>query len=289
LLGPNYIAGLSADGSTLKSMFTMPAGVAGQSVVSAGGSVAALGSSGTVLISSGAAAPSLLGIAAAPAFSATSAVTAREVIALYGLNIGPAQPQTAAPVNGVLPRTLGGVQVSFDGHPAALLYAGPSQINAIVPATVAGRAATALSILTPAGLLTGPTLAVRDTAPVIYTDAGGSVAALNEDGTLNSFSNPAPHGSILAFWFTGGGAAFDTPDDRINSALRGNPLPVSVLVPDQSGGGNVSAEVLYAGDAPTQPSGVIQVNFRSPAWLPSALNFQLQVGSVVVPLPVWVR
>src|ERR1035441_6381919 len=56
LLGENYIAGLSPDGSSVLSLFTVPAGGAGEAIQStAAGAVDVLGTSGALLVSSPAA------------------------------------------------------------------------------------------------------------------------------------------------------------------------------------------------------------------------------------------
>jgi uncharacterized protein (TIGR03437 family) len=102
----------------------------------------------------------------------------------------------------------------------------------------------------------------------------GQAIALNEDGTLNSLSNPAPRGSIVALWGTGGGQfnpAGVTGGLNPLNALGGFPQAVHVGI------GNflprADAEVLYAGPSPGASSGVFQVNFRIPTTLVSAITF----------------
>jgi uncharacterized protein (TIGR03437 family) len=267
LLGEEYIAGLSADGSSVLSLFTVPDGGAGAAIqATKSGAVDVLGTSGALLIP-GASAPSLLGLAGAPSYTVSSAVAPRELVSLYGMGLGPTTGQNASTTNGVIPDSVSGVEVLFDGVPAALLYAGPTQINAIVPAA-AGRETTTISIVTPTGTIAGPTLSIVPTLPEVFANIEGYATAVNQDGTLNSAAHPAPANSIVSIWLTGGGAQSYTPDNTINASLRGNPYPVSILAsnslvpfPELT-----SLEVLYAGDAPGQPSGVIQVNFLLPNW-----------------------
>jgi uncharacterized protein (TIGR03437 family) len=110
--------------------------------------------------------------------------------------------------DGSISRSLGGVQVLFDGAPAALLYAGTNQINAIVPAnTGTALPTTAMQIVTPSATLTGPALSVQPLLPGVFIDRGGfPTPALNQDGTVNSPSNAAPFGSIVAVFLTGIGS-----------------------------------------------------------------------------------
>jgi uncharacterized protein (TIGR03437 family) len=177
----------------------------------------------------------------------------------------------------------------FDGVPAALLYAGSTQINAIVPAATAGRLASSISVITPTGKITGPTLPVVPTLPQVFSYTTGFAMAVNENGSLNSFSNPAAASSVVAIWITGGGAHTDTPDNQINASLTGNPYPVSVLatVPRIPLAQPTSLEIRYAGDAPELPSGVIQVNFVVPSWAGNL--YEIQIGNARTSFTLFAR
>jgi len=63
--------------------------------------------------------------------------------------------------NGAFTSSLGGYQVLFDRIAAPLLYAGPAQVNTIVPQEVSGQDFTHLQIATPSGMIDGPLLALR--------------------------------------------------------------------------------------------------------------------------------
>ncbi|HUA58240.1 MAG TPA: SBBP repeat-containing protein [Verrucomicrobiae bacterium] len=279
-LGNNYIAGLTPDGTSVVSLTLVPNGGSGVAIqATSAGTVDTIGSSGALLISSGSAGPSLLGIAGSPSFTTAGAVVPRELITLYGIGLGPSTGVTSTVTSGVLSNSLGGVQVLFDGVPAALLYAGPTQINTIVPAATAGRLTTNISVITPSGKIAGPTLPVVATMPQVFSSATGFALAVNQDGSLNSFSNPAAAGSVVSIWLTGGGAQTYTPDNQINSSLAGNPYPVSVLAanPRTSQAEPTSLEIRYAGDAPGLPSGIIQVNFVLPSW--AGISYEIQIGN----------
>jgi uncharacterized protein (TIGR03437 family) len=282
-LGTNYIAGLSPDGSSLVSLFTAPNGAAGAAIaITPQGTLAALGSAGSLLISSSTAGPSLMGIAGAASSGISATVCARELLSIYGINIGASSALGPQIANNIISTSLGGVQVLFNGVPAALLYASPTQINAIVPSAVAGQATTTIQIVTPSGAIDGPVLAVQPTQPQVFLNAAGSALALNQDGTVNSASNQAQPGSIVTIWMTGGGALPGTPDDVINTSLSANPYPISMATGFESAGTS-PLTVLYAGDAPGLASGVIQVNFQLPA-TPAANGFPLivEAGGVTV-------
>jgi uncharacterized protein (TIGR03437 family) len=273
LLGTSYVAGLSFDGSTITDLFTAPDGAAGQAIARAGeGTEIALGLSGSLLTVSPGAGPSLVGIENAAATHVSPAVAPYELISLYGIGIGPSTPANGQVVNGEAPTSLSGVQVLFDGVPAGLLYVGPNQINAIVPPEVVTRERTAVRVLTPSVPIDGLGMAVLPSQPEVFlnltppTHGILAAAALNQDGTLNSATNPAAPGSIVSVWATGWGLM---------------DLPVSML--RSEGELAYSLEVLYAGPAPGLVNGVIQINFR----LPSAdaasltLGYELQIGDAL--------
>ncbi len=282
MIGTNYIAGLSVDGSSVVSFFTAPTGAADQSLaVTSQGAIAALGTSGSLLISSGSAGPYVMGLVELSASVVSPAVCGRELISLYGISIGAANAVTASISNNTIGRSLAGIQVLFNGFPAALLYVGPNQINAIVPSEIADLFTTTVQIVTPAGTINGPTLAVRPSVPQVFTNQTGYAIAVNQDGTINSQTNRAQPGSIVSIWLTGGGAVSGTPDDLVNTTLDPNPLPISVLT-GIAGGGTAPLAITYEGNAPTLPSGAIQVNFQLPP-TPEANGFPLtvQVGSAL--------
>jgi uncharacterized protein (TIGR03437 family) len=203
-----------------------------------------------------------------------------ELVSLVGAGIGPQSPVSAEIVNGAVPTTLGGVQVLFDGTPAPLLYAGPTQINAIVPAGVYADANTALQIVGPKGTINGPGIPVQASQPGVFVTAVPDYifpspgVALNQDGSVNSATNPAVLGSIVSVWMSGAGISTGDQSDGVIVARAGHPtLPISVfsfaplavvgvgeLLP-----GSLSLEVLYAGDAVGMVAGVTQINFRLPA------------------------
>ena len=96
--------------------------------------------------------------------------------------------------------------------------------------------------------------------------------ALNRDGT--------PLGSLVAVWLTGVGSP--TGFDNLINFEEGSNLAVSVLGPS-GGPGWRSLEVLYAGSAPQQPSGVSQITFVLPTQKYNGLNymsFEIQTNAV---------
>ncbi len=290
LLGPSYLASLAADGSAVLNLFTAPSGTAGQAITISGGNIVALGSAAAFLIATPSQGPSLVGIATSAGLATSNAVAPYELVSLFGYGIGPATPATAQVIDNVISTSLAGVQVLFDGIPAPLLYVSATQINAVVPEEVMGHDTTAVQILTSAGTLNGPTMLVRPAQPGIFpsgilnlTSLIPYAAALNQDGSVNSASNPAAFGSIVSIWATGGGTSNPRQNGTIATAAEGGfPAPVSILS-SNCGREGTSLEILYAGDAPGTVVGVSQVNFRLPEQTAciGLWTFQLQVGDAL--------
>ncbi len=169
--------------------------------------------------------------------------------------------------------------ITFSGFPAPMLYAAGDQVNAVVPFEIAGLINATLNVPNPSGIPASLSLPVASSSPGIFTLSGSGVgqgAILNQDSTLNSLDNPAARGSIIVFFATGAGQT-NPPgtDGLIPSTVLPTPLlPVSVQI------GGATAEILYAGAAPGQISGVLQVNCQVPTQISpgNAISLLLTVG-----------
>jgi len=211
--------------------------------------------------------PSIFGVANAAGGSLGGRFVPGELISIFGLNLGPTTPTSAAfDAQGFLPTTLGGVQVMIGGIAAPLLYVSDTQINAVTPVELT----VGVSGLAVAGL---PSLRTEvDVAdPQVFRNPNGSAAAINEDGTANSDANPAKVGSIVSIWATGLGS-FPGKDGQ--EATGANQYGVCEIVTNLP---NVNAPTPYCGAAPGLVNGVYQINFQVPA---GALGFALTVGGV---------
>lgn len=299
-LGSTYIVALSPDGSTVVRAMTAPAGAAGSGlVITPQGTVAGLGTPISLLISASNQSTSVVGVANSAALEVSGKIAPYELVSFYGIGIGPINAFGSQLVNGRLTASLGGVWVLFDGVAAPLLYAGPNQINAVVPASVYGRSSTAVQITTPTGTITGPSLSVVASEPEVFVNPpppwdrlAVNARALNQDGSANSDSNPAARGSVVTIWATGAGISNGAvPDGSIVSSVSGTALHTPVLPVSIVSDSN-RLEVLYAGDAPGMVAGVLQVNFRLPAQTLLGAHYvacQLQVGSAAGYFVIYVQ
>lgn len=187
-----------------------------------------------------------------------------EIVCIRGVNIGPPKPSSATTgQSGTLATQLSGIRVLFEGIPAVLLYVSSEQVNAVVPYALAGRVSAQI-MLDSRGQTSAPVaVAVAPASPGIFTAnaAGrGQAVALNQDGSLNSTSNPAARDSFVTLYATGEGQTVPTGVDGIlgGAQLPAPILPVEILI------GDVVAELQYAGGAPGQVAGLLQINARVP-------------------------
>jgi uncharacterized protein (TIGR03437 family) len=169
-----------------------------------------------------------------------------ELMTLYGSNLPPAP------------------KVTFHGVAAPILYSDSNQINLVVPFAVPRG-----SIVFSAEGIADYILASSDTSPGLFTADGsglGQIAALNEDGSVNSIRNPAKAGSAISVFMTGAGPM--TPpigDGELGPLFPPFPTPVNSF----SAVVGYDTEVLFVGQAPGLIAGVVQVNLRIPVDAPS--------------------
>jgi uncharacterized protein (TIGR03437 family) len=208
-----------------------------------------------------------------------------EWVTLRGLGFGPdqgvARDLSLAPPIGA---QLGGVQVFFDGIAAPLLYVQSQQINVQVPWEVAGKASTQIHVEYAGQSSNTATVPVVAASPGLFViGATNQAAAINQDGTVNSASNPAKRGTVVSVYGTGGGATNPpgvTGGDAPLSPLEFLSLPVTAEL------GPNAADVPFAGAAPTLVSGVFQINIVIPQNLPTGLSewpVTVKVGGAMSP------
>jgi uncharacterized protein (TIGR03437 family) len=200
----------------------------------------------------------------------SDAVSPGEIVQITGQCLGPFDPVAASfGSDGRLPTTLGGTSVIFGSTPAPLISVQAGRIVAIVPYETPTRNIMIVqrSAAPPAPqLLQSASVSVQivDARPGLFhyleLDGTETVAALNQDGTLNSQAHPAPVGSVVALYATGLGQTNPPsvdgepaqPVDQNNVAVAISQPPV--IVPNLP-----TAEVLYAGPAPGF-AGLWQIN-----------------------------
>jgi uncharacterized protein (TIGR03437 family) len=199
-----------------------------------------------------------------------------EIFVIHGSNIGPANAVVATPdPNNHYPTLLGGVQVLIHGHAVPLLYVQASEIHGVAPFYLFGGPA---DIVVQYNGQSAPPLDAGQAAynPAIFT-IGNQGAILNQDGTVNTPSNPAKLGSVVSIYATGTGGL---PVAMTEGLIVPLPPPFFTLAqaPSVTFAGT-PGKVLWAGAAPGLIGGVTQINVQLPDTLPP-------IVTLLTPLPV---
>jgi uncharacterized protein (TIGR03437 family) len=213
---------------------------------------------------------------------AGGAIAPGELISIFGSNFGPAGLDLAAPVNNVLPGSLDNVHVFFStGNQVAIVARVPNQINVFVPYSAANQTSVQIVIDVDGVTSTPVAVPIAPSAFGISTaDASGSGqgAILNQDGSLNSQSNPAARGTVVTLYGTGEGVTTPALPDgalEISTPYSTTQAPVTVKF------GGETAQVQYAGAAPFLPTGVFQINATIPESVtPGDVPITVSIGGI---------
>jgi uncharacterized protein (TIGR03118 family) len=204
-----------------------------------------------------------------------------EAVTLTGITIGPSPLVSATiPAKGTLGTSLSTTSVTFNGTPAPIIYASASQTAVLVPYAVAGSSTANVVVTYGNQTTTSFTAMVAPTAPGIFTlnsSGSGSAVAFNQDGSLNSATNAASAGSVVAILGTGEGMTEPPGQDGLveGDVFRTAVAPVSLTI------GGITAQVTYAGSSPGQLSGIMQVQAVVPSGAGTgAVPVVLTVGGV---------
>jgi uncharacterized protein (TIGR03437 family) len=181
---------------------------------------------------------------------------------------------------GVMPTSLGNVEVYFEGWPAYLYYVSPTQINILVPSELlpgtfqfwVDRQGTRGPIVT---------VTLQNAAPAMFEFAGAAIAT-HPDWSLVSSGAPAVAGEIITLWATGLG--------NTNPELEDGVLPASAQWLSQlnqfevliNGTALAPSSILYAGVAPGF-AGLYQVDVRLPDQLPANPEIRLGLAGIMSP------
>lgn len=212
---------------------------------------------GTVLI------PAIGGIA--DTSSARAFATPGGFLSIYGQNFAGGDNQWTA-VGGVLPTELAGVRVVVNGKPAHVQYAGPGQVNVLLPADITGDELT-VEVTGPGGVSTMK-LPVQRNAPGFFghsmngkfyasaLHANSAVYVAAEGALPTAPSRPAKKDDFVELYVSGLPVPGEAPAGRVLE--RDYPIDTSGIRVTVDG---QEAQVVYAG---LRFAGVFQVNIRIP-------------------------
>ncbi|MCX6613538.1 MAG: hypothetical protein NTW74_22155 [Acidobacteria bacterium] len=220
------------------------------------------------------------------ATAAPGPVAPGAILVIYGARLGPAALTTLAlDAQGRVATTLATTRIFFDGVPSPLIYTSSGQVSAIVPYSVSGKSSSQM-VAEYNGLKSDAiTVPVSGGSPGFFSvvfSGKNQVAALNEDGSVNSAANAAEAGKLIVLYGTGAGTFKSSP---VDGAVIGLPLP-EFLSPLSLQIGGVTAELLYAGPAPGLVSGVFQINARIPNGIEPGDKIPIRVRSGNIESPL---
>ena len=209
------------------------------------------------------------------------------IVSIFGTNLswGTRALQASDMAGGVMPTSLGNVEVYFEGWPAYLYYVSPQQINFLVPSSLlpgtfqfwVDRQGTRGPIVT---------VTLQNAGPAIFQTSSGAVIATHVDGSLVSSDAPATSGEIVTLWATGLGNTNPELEDGVLAPLAPAPLEwlsqLSQFDVQINGAALDPSAILYAGVAPGY-AGLYQVNVRLPGQLPANPEIRLGLGGALSP------
>ncbi len=232
-----------------------------------------------------------------------TSVSPREIVAIFGQNLGPASITAATPTGTPLtfPTILANIEVAFQigaagvSNPpvlAPITMVSSNQINAVVPVAVASvigqspNTVTVQIVNTASSTTTPPfTVTVVPADPGMFTIGGlgkGQGAVLNYDAStgsyvINSTKNAAPRGSTIVIYATGLGDLNPPPADGVVPTTA-VPLAANTTRVDIAG---QPAVVSYAGATPGAVAGLVQINAIIPPTVSTgqAIPISVSVGS----------
>ena len=193
-----------------------------------------------------------------------------ELVSIFGPGIGPDEPASLQlDASGKVGTDLSGMRVFVNGVSAPLLYVSKNQINAVVPFETSAPS-TYVTVMKNGVALPDVNTPVAPASPGFFKWPWGAAIIVNQDGTFNNPSNPAPNGSIVTLYGTGAGILQTAVEN--GSVGDGTTRPVlaanAQLGPFDSipglfgGGGSASMAITYFGDAPTLVQGVVALNVQ---------------------------
>jgi uncharacterized protein (TIGR03437 family) len=166
-----------------------------------------------------------------------------------------------------LPTVLADTQVLLNGNPAGLFFVSPGQINVPLPLSLPTGGTVDIQVVrqSTGQVYGGAEIALAPASPGLFTIGGtgtGQVAALNQDNSVNSPTNPVLRGQTIQLFGTGQGPVPNAPPDGMPATGQ---VPTATTPQVLIGGTYVpSANILYSGLAPYLV-GVWQINVTIPS------------------------
>ena len=192
--------------------------------------------------------------------------------------------------NGVLPTSLNGVSVTFDGLAGYVNYVSPTQINVLTPPNLTSQ--VPMVVVTNSVGSSVPSIAISfDTAPAFFTWPNNQVVATHADYTWAAANGtfpgtttvPAKPGETIILWGTGFGAT--TPAAPAGTVVPSSPAHPTTVTPTVMV--NLVDAMVYGAALAPGFAGLYQLAFQVPPSLPDG-TYQVfaTVGSPANNIPM---
>ena len=126
--------------------------------------------------------------------------------------------QTAVSSQVPLPPVLSDISVLVNGQSAPVYFVAPRQINFLIPSSIPTSGTADIQVVqnSTGQVLGSGQVSMSSASPALFAADGsgaGQLAALNQDNSVNSSGNPAPHGTVIQLFGTGQGVVSGGPAD----------------------------------------------------------------------------
>jgi uncharacterized protein (TIGR03437 family) len=226
-------------------------------------------------------APALAAVSNA-ASNLSGSISPGEIVVIFGTGLGPTK-LTAASVgsDGLFDPQLAGTTVQFNGTPSPMIYTSATQVAAVVPYSISGSAAQ-VTVTYQGQTSSALSVPVASSAPGVFTlnsTGTGQAAVVNQDGSINTAATTAKIGDIISAFVTGEG---QTSPSGVDGKPATVPYPQPILPVSVAIGGQKISHLEYAGGAPGEVAGVMQINVQIPMGIQpgTAVPITVQVGNV---------
>ena len=203
----------------------------------------------------------------------SSAIAPGSIVSIFSTATQDLASSSNSAVAVPLPTTLSGISVMVNNRFAPLFFAGPGQINALIPFETPVGSANITVFAGPDAAGNTAVVPVSPSAPGIFAmnQAGtGQGAIINPSGSIAGpasvpagASTPATRGGVIIIFAAGLGRVTPALPSGLPSGINGTTIPTLVTLPTVRIGGQ-AATVLFAGLAPNFV-GLYQVNVLVPA------------------------
>jgi uncharacterized protein (TIGR03437 family) len=212
----------------------------------------------TFSVTATAAFPPIIAAVVNGASATPGSIAPGEIITILGTGVGPAPTGLRFDASGRVATELGQTQLLIGGMIAPLIYASANQVNAVVPFEVASTGITTVQVV--AGGMPSATweIPLASSAPSIFTTNStgvGQAAVLNQDN-LSMVPRIPPRAERSSRFFATGGGKTSPPGITGALALAGENIALPVVVKI----GGTATAVPYAGSAPGEVEGLVQIN-----------------------------